>query len=109
MSSKSKNERVGIGLMVLMACTVLTGVCAVLAMPSTALAKKPGGGGGSETTQDIAVSVVIDDQSGAGVSSDGGGAYIDRKKDHVSAIVGRNQGQFLLATNTNNAEGGRTM
>jgi hypothetical protein len=109
MLSKSKNERVGICLIVFMACTVLAGVWAVLAVPETALAKKPGGGGADGATQDIAVSVVIDDQSPAGVSSDGGGAYIDSKKDHVSAIVGRNQGQFLLATNTNNAEGGRTM
>jgi hypothetical protein len=109
MASKSKNERVGIGLMVFLTCTVVTGVSAVLVLPLSALAKKPDGGGTGETTQDIPVRVVLDDPSGAGVSSDGGGAYIDSKKDHVSAIVGRNQGQFLLATNTNNADGERTM
>ena len=41
MSIKSKNNTVGIGLMVVITCIVVTGLWAVLAIPETALAKKP--------------------------------------------------------------------
>lgn len=109
MSTKRKNKRIGVCLMAVTSCLIVAVLWAVLATPETALAKKPGSGGPSGETQDIPVSAVIDDQSNEGVSSDGGGAYVDKKKDHISAFVGRRAGQFILDTNTNNAEGGRTM
>ena len=109
MSKKNENKRARIYLVVAATFIVLAGLWAVLATPETALAKKPGNGGPDGKTQDIPVRVVIDDLSGQGVLSDGGGAYIDSKKNHISTFVGRNAGQFILNTNTNNAEGGRTM
>lgn len=107
MSTKRKNKRIGVCLMAVTSCLIVAILWAVLATPETALAKKPGSGGPRGETQDIPVSAVIEDTEG--VSSDGGGAYVDKKKDHISAFVGRRAGQFILDTNTNNAEGGRTM
>jgi hypothetical protein len=92
---------------------------AILTTPETAFADKPDkppGGGGGDKNQDIPVCVVVDDQTiepYAGVSSDvsqsGTNEYCDKKKDHISAFVGRTAGQFILNTNTNDNPTGRTM
>ncbi|MHC4593607.1 MAG: hypothetical protein ACYS19_01510 [Planctomycetota bacterium] len=120
MFGKKRNKKVGLCLIVVTASLVLAAIWVVLATPQLSLADhRPGhrgdggkGPGGKEHTQDIPVTVEIFDRS-PGVSSDGGGnppgSYTDRKKDHISTFVGRNSGQFILNTNTNDSDGGRTL
>ena len=59
MSIKSKNNTVGIGLMVVTTCIVVTGLWAVLAIPETTLAKKPDKLGGGKTDDKTYYSVTI--------------------------------------------------
>lgn len=72
--------------------------------------KPPKDDGGKEREQDIPLSVVVHDPlEGIGVWDDGDGAYVDNKKAHVLAVIGGRDGQFAVYTNTNEADGGRTL
>jgi hypothetical protein len=84
-------------------------VLALLALPGSIQAKgKPSGGGGG--SKDIPICVTVnDDVVNFDIISDGGGDYCDSKKDKITAIVGRNAGQFVLETNANLSPTGSSM
>ena len=91
MSNKSKNERLGICLMVAATCIVLAGFWAILVMPETAFAAKPGN-----------IPACIEFEAGGGVQSDAG-PYCDDKQLKVEAIM-TPDGHFNLFPNTGREE-----
>jgi hypothetical protein len=84
MSSKSKNKKVGICLIVGTTCIALVGPWAVLSTPRTALAAKKENPGGNVKQQDISAEVTFDDGS---LTSDGG-PYADGQSN-VECKTGR--------------------
>jgi len=83
--SKNRNKKVGIGLMVVTTCIVVTGLCAVLAIPESALAKKPDEPPGTAIYFDVLLGVADEDifmVNGSGIEgrieSGGGGTNVDR-------------------------------
>jgi hypothetical protein len=102
MSIKSKNKRVGMGLMVVATCIVVAGLWAVLVTPETALAKKPGGGGGD--TGVAPVCVEFSDLSDDGVQSDNETPYCNDKQSKIKAIM-THDGHVDLQPNTGRGDG----
>ena len=70
---KNRNKRVGLCVTVVAGCLILAVAWAVLSMPETALAKRPGGGGKPEVLHG---SVTFHDRDGDKITSDGGGDYV---------------------------------
>jgi hypothetical protein len=85
MSTKRKNERVGICLMVLVTRIVLAGLWAILLTPQTARAARPSNPGGNVVKQDIPGVVTL--AVGGGLTSDGG-SYSDSEPG-VTCCIGR--------------------
>jgi hypothetical protein len=114
---KNRNRRVGLCVTVVAGCLTLVILWAVLAMPETALAKKPvkppGGGGGGEVGQEIPVGIAFD-ETGC-IRSDqqdehGDVPYVDgEQKGKVTAVVGRNFNIQLDTNNINKRTAGRTV
>ena len=65
---KNRNRRVGLCVTVVAGCLILAVVWAVLAMPETALAKKP---------EVLHGSIRFEDRAGDKIKSDGGGDYVN--------------------------------
>ena len=99
MSNKSKNNRVGICLVVIATCIVLVGLWAVLATPKAALAKKPSDGGDSGVAP-----VCIEFDIGGGIQSDDGTPYCDDKQLKVEANMTQD-GHVNLQPNTGRGQG----
>ncbi|MHC4538324.1 MAG: hypothetical protein ACYTEK_03485 [Planctomycetota bacterium] len=103
MSFKSKNKRVGICLMVVATCIVVTGLWAVLAIPETALAAPPDGKGKGDGDTGTAP-VCIAFEAGGGIQSDDGTPYCNNKQLKVKAIMTQ-CGHVDLQPNTGSGDG----
>lgn len=86
--------------------SVLSALVIIIGQPAASAAPPEKKAGGSK---DIPLCVEVSDSNLVNVTSDGGGNYCHSKKAAVSAIVGRNQGQFFFETNTNLSLDGRSM
>lgn len=113
----SRDKRQSAWLAIVLGCLVVAVLCAVLASPGTAMAKKPtkppGDGGGGEVGQEIAVCVAFDDASCIRSDADspqGQVPYCDGDANgKVTAIVGRNFSIVLETNNTKKRTAGRTL
>jgi hypothetical protein len=94
MSTKQNYKKVGVGLLAAATCIVLAGLWAVLVVPETALAAKPGN-----------IPVCIEFETGGGVQSDDG-PYCDDKQLKIEAIM-TPDGHVNLFPNT--GRGDRTL
>lgn len=113
MATQRKNRRMkGKTYIATAGCIVLVGVLIVLVISNHVLAKKPGSGGSGGPTEKWTGCVTVDESSGYAVVTDGypnGDPYCDSKSEHIIAGISRDEGRFVLDTNTNNSGSGRTM
>lgn len=86
-------------------CCLSTAIWAVLAVPETAMAKKPdrGGGGGPG---DQPANFMFISEPGNAVDSDGGGEYIDGVGG-ANIFIGRRDGQFAVDKTSKQMSSGR--
>ncbi len=107
-------KRIRVWVMGATICFLSAAVWAVLAVPDTALAKKPGGGGGGGGGN-TAVCVTFADLPGDGVQSDwfdtgatpGENPYCDSKKPKLQAVINADGDLLLTPNNSNNPGSGR--
>jgi hypothetical protein len=103
MPIKSRKRTTAISLIVVVPCLALAAVWGIMATLDAAWFEKSGRAGRGAETHDIPVWVLFDTHR-PGVSSNLGISVGDGYRDemnHISAFVSRDQGQFVLDTNTN--------
>lgn len=104
MPTKSRKRMVAIGLVAVVACLAPAAVWGILATLDTAWFEKSGRAGPDTRAHDIPVWVLFDTRR-PGVSSNSSISIGDGHRDemnHISAFISRDQGQFVLDTNTMN-------